>query len=125
MNLHVRGEYKDKGDRIDFNIPIITFIENNISFVYCPALDLTGYGNNDDEAQASFNEALDTFFKYTIHKKTFLSELERLGWKTSKKKIITAPSLIDMVNSNAYLADIFEKKQYQKQQRMVTLPAFA
>jgi hypothetical protein len=67
---------------------------------------------------------LKEFFNYTLHKKTLVSELKRLGWKVSKKRISKPPSLVDMINENEYLATIFEEKQYKKFDKKITLPAF-
>ena len=125
MDLRVQGNFKGKGGAVDFNLPIITFTENNIYFYYNPALDLSGYGNTDEEAKASFDQTISQFLDYGTNKKTLFSELEKLGWVISKKIVCKAPSLIDMVNSNDYLAEIFEEKQYKKFNQSVSIPLYA
>jgi len=106
-----------------FSLPIITFQEENIFFIYTPALDLTGYGNTEDEARLSFEETLDQFLNYSTNKDTLVDELKRLGWKVSKKSVSKPPSLVDMINSNNYLAEIFEEKQYRKFHKNISLPS--
>jgi hypothetical protein len=124
MALHVQGKFKNLGNSVNFNLPIITFTEDNIFFYYSPALDLTGYGSTDDEARESFKEVLQQFLDYSTNKKTFLSELKKLGWKISKH-ISKPPSLVEMINSNDYLAQIFEEKQYKKFHQPIDIPVFA
>ncbi len=103
---------------------MIAFEEENVHFIYSPALDLTGYGKTEEEAQQSVKEALDQFFDYTTNKKTIEQELRRLGWKIQKNRS-KAPSLVDMINQNDYLKEIFEEKQYRKFNQTVSMPAFA
>ena len=123
MNSQISGDFKNSGDAITFSLPIIAFQEDNIFFVYTPALDLTGYGNTEDEARLSFEETLDQFLNYSTNKDTLVDELKRLGWKVSKKSVSKPPSLVDMINSNDYLAEIFEEKQYRKFHKNISLPS--
>lgn len=125
MNLHYSGSLKDENNnQVDCRLTVITFEENGIHFYYAPALDLTGYGKSDEEAQKSFDVTLEQFVNYGLHKKTFFDELKKLGWSV-KKSVSKPPSLVDMINKNKYLANIFEEKQYTKLDRNFPLPAFA
>jgi hypothetical protein len=120
----IQGNFKNLGNEVKFQLPIITFSEDGVFFFYTPALDLTGYGKTEEEAKSSFEETLGQFLDYTTHKKTLLSELKKLGWKVSKKTS-RPPSLVEMINKNDYLAEIFEEKQYRKFHKTISLPAFA
>lgn len=60
--------------------------EEGIHFVFAPALDLTGYGNSEEEAKRSFEVTLAEFLQYTNNKQTFYDELEHLGWSVNRKK---------------------------------------
>jgi hypothetical protein len=121
MNIH--GKFTNPGGGVKFNLPIITFQEDGIFFFYTPALDVTGYGHTEDEAKSSFEQTLEQFLDYTTKKKTLFAELKRLGWKVTKKSS-TPPSLVEMLNDNNYLAEIFEEKQYRKFDQAISLPAF-
>jgi predicted RNase H-like HicB family nuclease len=123
MNSQISGDFKNSGNAITFNLTVIAFQEDNIFFVYTPALDLTGYGNTEEEARLSFEETLDQFLNYSTNKDTLVDELKRLGWKVSKKSVSKPPSLVDMINSNDYLAEIFEEKQYKKFHKNISLPS--
>lgn len=125
MSLNVQGNFKKGGNSVEFNLPIITFQEEGLYFYYTPVLDLTGYGKTDEEAKTSFEETISQFFDYAINKKTLFAELKKLGWKVSNRSVSKPPSLVDMLNKNNYLAEIFEEKQYKKFNHTVSIPAFA
>ena len=97
------GTYKSSvGHTIKMNIPIIIFEEDKNQIVYCPALDISGYGSSEAEAKESFETCLSEFFSYTLHKKTFFDVLKELGWtmKNSKHKPMMPPSMSKMLNEN-------------------------
>lgn len=118
------GHYRNGRNAIDVKLSLIEFEEDGLHFVYSPALDLTGYGKTELEAQDSYGQAMEEFLRYTTTKKTILKELGRLGWKISKKKMVAAPSLTELIQSRDYLVEIFTEKQYRKKDQTVSIPAF-
>jgi hypothetical protein len=119
------ARYNDGKNFVNVRLSLIEFEEDGLHFVYSPALDLTGYGKTHQEARESYNAAMEEFLRYTTNKKTAFEVLEGLGWKVSKKKSISAPSLSDLIKSRGYLEKIFTEKQFRKTDEEVTLPAFA
>lgn len=93
MSMNVQRNFSNKGNKIDFNLPVIKFEEESLFFIYSPALDLTGYGKTEGEAQSSFEETLSQFLNYTTNKKTLVSELKKLGWEVSRIKLVSPLSL--------------------------------
>ncbi|HRO41329.1 MAG TPA: hypothetical protein PL009_00750 [Flavipsychrobacter sp.] len=92
-NLRFTGtvHFHNTGENVACNLPLILFEEDNNTICYCPALDLSGYGSNEVEAQKSFEITLGEYFSYTINKKTLKTDLSRLGWqfkKNWKKKMV-------------------------------------
>jgi hypothetical protein len=124
MSLEIKGNFHNQKGKINFNLPVITFQENEVYFFYTPALDLTGYGKTEEEARTSFQETLGQFLDYTTNKKTLFEELKKLGWKVKKNSLVV-PSLKDMIIENNYLAEIFEEKAYTKFHHTISLPAIA
>ena len=49
------------------HLVLLSFQEDNNFIVYAPTLDLSGYGDNQEEANSSFDEALDEFLDFTIN----------------------------------------------------------
>lgn len=54
---------------------------------YCPALELSSYGDTEDEAQAAFEEALQFFVQDTAERGTLDKLLLALGWRLVKKPV--------------------------------------
>lgn len=79
------GTYQNKTHKIKVNIPLFIFQKDANIIYYCPALDISGYGEDEAKARESFEICLSEFFNYTLNKKTFVKEMERLGWNTLKK----------------------------------------
>jgi glutaredoxin len=63
------------------NVQIQLMKEGNTIIVYCPALDLCGYGKTADEAKKDFDVAFKIFVKETTEHGTLEKALEELGWK--------------------------------------------
>lgn len=101
--LHFNGQIGFPGCIFQVGLSLIEFNENDVTIVYSPALNISGYGYNSDEAKNSFNIALHEFFQYTNNKKTFDKVLKELGWtfKGGKKKSkIEAPLNSDLIAKN-------------------------
>lgn len=126
LGTNLQGE-KIFGDNVvEINVQVLVFEEDGIYFSFLPALDLTGYGNNQPEAMESLKIVLDEFLRYTLNKNTLSIELQRLGWTATKKnKPIHAPAMSDLINSNDQLKDIVNSKQYSTSNYQVQVPAFA
>jgi len=81
-----KGKVKKGLVTVNVSVPLLSFKEDDDTFiVYSPALDVSGYGDTEEEARKSFELTLEEFINYTINKKTFQSELTRLGWKIKKQ----------------------------------------
>ena len=73
-----------KKNVIRYSISSITFQEEgelgNPFICISPGLQLTGYGNTEEEAMESFNLALQAFLSYSLDRKSLRDNLLRLGW---------------------------------------------
>ncbi len=65
---------------IKVEVSIIILKENGNFVAYCPALELSSYGDTEQEAREAFEEALEIFLEETTHKGTLEKELLKLGW---------------------------------------------
>ena len=114
--LHFNGQIGFPGYVFQVGLSLIEFNENDVTIVYSPALNISGYGYNSDEAKNSFKIALHEFFQYTNNKKTFDKVLKELGWtfKGSKKKPkMEAPLNSDLISKNPLYNDIINSKNYK------------
>lgn len=119
------GVLADENVKVRVNVAVISFTDEGSKVFYCPALDLSGYGDNEAEARESFQTVLSEFFKYTINKNTLIKELRRLGWKVRKSKIkpMIPPNMSDLLRDNENFSNIFNKHDFNKFSTSIEMPA--
>ena len=123
-NINITGTIPVKDGFFSVNLPIIKFEEDGCRIAYCPALELSGYGSNEEEAIESFKISLGEFFLYTTNKKTFEKEMERLGWIISQNKNIAMipPPMTKLLQENDNFSRIFNEHSYYKEDLTIELP---
>lgn len=92
----------------------------NVTIIYSPALDLSGYGYDQSEAKNSFTEALHVYFKYTSNKKTLSTVLKDLGWNIKgpkKKPKFYPPKESDLISLNPVYNEIVNSNRSYKVSR--------
>ena len=115
-NLHLKADLGFDNDKYHVGLSLVEFQEDDVTIIYSPALDLSGYGYNHSEAKNSFSEALHEFFRYTNNKNTLYEVLKNLGWniKGSKKKPkFDPPKDSELVVSNPMYNEIVNSKNYK------------
>lgn len=123
QNKQFGGVYKSGNKGIDVRLSVILFEEDGSQVVYCPALDISGYGKNENEARESFTISLGEFFTYTTHKQTFHSELTRLGWKIkNNNNFMKPPEMSKLLSENENFTRIFNNHSYRKIDQEITIP---
>ena len=122
------GKYQSSSSSVKVRLLLFQFKdENNVHFIYSPHLDLSGYGNNPEEARKSFGIVFEDFIDYTLKKKTLSKVLTELGWelKGSARKPgkILAPSITSVIMDNKYVSEIFDKYPVNTYHQEVGLPS--
>ena len=115
-NLHISADMGFKNGKYHVGLSLVEFKEDNVTIIYSPALDLSGYGYSKAEAKNSFSEALHEFFRYTNNKKTLDKVLKKLGWTirgSKKRPKFNPPKDSDLVTSNKMYSEIVNKKNYK------------
>ena len=116
------GTFKQGNFKINIQLSLYIWEEDQFTFVYSPALDLTGYGESEESAKSSFELTLKEFVSYTHNKNTIFDELERLGWTVNrKKKRIHAPNLEELISDNSGFKHILKKANLRSEKRDVQL----
>jgi hypothetical protein len=71
--------------KIESELMVFLTKEDDYFVMYCPALELTGYGKTKGEAKKSFEANMRIFFEETTEKGTLDLILLNLGWTIRKK----------------------------------------
>jgi hypothetical protein len=120
---HSKGFWEDNQRRIiNFSLPIILFVEEGSTIIYCPPLDISGYGKSEEEAIRSWETNLDEYFKYTIAKRSLISDLQKLGWQIESRMKMTPPEMSQLLESNEDFKEIFNNREYKKLNKSVGIP---
>ena len=67
------------------SLSLISYKDDEAYYWYCPALELTGYGDDEKQAQESFKIVLEEYIRYTTENQTLIADLKSLGWKVTQK----------------------------------------
>lgn len=121
-NLQLTADLGLSNSKYYIGLSLVEFEEDNVTIIYSPALDLSGYGYSQIEAKQSFSETLQEFFRYTNSKKTLDKVLKELGWsiKGSKKNPkFNPPKDSDLVSKNPLFNDIVNNKSYKVSREQV------
>ena len=120
----VSGTWQSDREEIKVNLPIIIFEEDNAIIMYCPALDVQGYGKDEVEAMESFKVTLSEFFLYTMRKKTLFDELKRMGWiiRKSRVKPMSPPPMTQLLENNDNFSRIFNNYSFRKVNEPIAMP---
>lgn len=70
---------------INIIIEVALFEEDGIWVAYCPALELSSYGKDKEDAKSALDEAMGIFLKETDRKGTLERYLLKLGWQLQQK----------------------------------------
>lgn len=118
------GTWTGQSHAVDVHLPLIIFEDSGCQIVYCPALDVSGYGQTEDEAYESLKICLGEFFQYTLNKNTFRTELQKLGWKLkkSKTKPMIPPDMSTLLSNNDNFSNIFNNYSFRKVDESFSLP---
>lgn len=126
-NNHMNVNFKSAEAKVKANIVLISFKEQHHYIIYSPHLEVTGYGESEDEAMKSFNHCLGVFLDYTVNKKTLHKELISLGWQLKKGSIkkplkVSAPLMTDLLKHNSVLEELLNKQDIRTIQKEVAIP---
>jgi hypothetical protein len=127
MKGTAEGSISINDQQVKVRLDVIIFRENGTSIVYCPPLEVYGYGADENEAQESFKISLTEFFRYCLNKNTLRLELKRLGWqlKKSKLKPMIPPTITELLSTNENLSRIYNNHDFRKTATDISIPAVA
>jgi predicted RNase H-like HicB family nuclease len=123
-NSELFGKFLNRVGNIEVNVDLIEYEEDCIFYVYCPPLDLIGYGSTQTEARASWEIVLEEYFRYTLNKNTLVKDLESRGWCVKEKNSqFKPPTLSWMLQHNEQLGDVYNNHNFQKVSLPISMPS--
>ncbi|MCB5252254.1 MAG: hypothetical protein LHW51_04680 [Candidatus Cloacimonetes bacterium] len=110
-DLIFTGELRTSKAGVKAKLDLYSFIDEGVYIVYCPALDLSGYGHSIEDAKESFSEVFQQHITYCINKNTLHEDLLNHGWNVrgKKSKDIKAPKLEELLKKNEAFRDVLNK----------------
>ena len=93
-----------RGDTIQVQVDVLLFEEYGSFVAYCPALELSSYGDDQSDAKKAFDGAMKIFIKETTTKGTLEKYLLKLGWHLQQKpKMVYQPPTFSIQESKRFL----------------------
>jgi len=125
-HINFTGELDHKNKSVKVSLNMYLFKEGDSYIVYCPALDLSAYGNSEEHAKKSFEDVFEITIRYMLNKNTVKDDLIKHGWKIKslKQKKINAPSFEQMMKTNESFAEILKNKEYKTYKESLGIPEF-
>ena len=111
--MNKRNYIRFFNNKVEAQLDVFCFENDGCRICYAPALDLAGYGLNEQEAEDSFQIVFNEFIGDIIKNKRVDSALSSLGWKP-KKKTALAPDMTNILMTNKTLQRIFNSTSYIK-----------
>jgi predicted RNase H-like HicB family nuclease len=62
------------------SVPVFLIEEDAQWVAWCPALEVSSYGDTEEEAKQAFEDAVEIFIEETAQRGTLEKELLRMGW---------------------------------------------
>ena len=106
-------------DSIKVEVEIFVVKEGDFFVAYCPALQVSSYGNTGKDAKKGFDGALNIFINETEKRGSFEKVLLKMGWSL---KQVPAPLYIPPRSKTAYYSKFRYKKPTDRFQETVALP---
>lgn len=114
--MEIENKIINKNGTINVFLDVYVFIDEDCYVAYSPALDLSGYGESEEEAKDSFSIVMDEYLQYAVSNKTLVKDLRAHGWRVRsvKQRKMAAPSFDSLIKSNSTFKDILEHREYRK-----------
>ena len=121
-NLVFESEMHYKSGKINIRLNVLLFQEDGVYIAYCAPLDLSAFGNTEEEAKKEFEATITQYFSYCLNKNTLGEDLKKHGWIVKGKRKYKAPSDENMLSHNETYKEIKENKQYKIVEKTISIP---
>lgn len=123
--LNINGFVDIEREGVKFSLDIYIFKEGELTYSYCPSLDITGYGEDSEQAKEEMEYQLKEYFHYTLRENTLRLDLINHGWTENDNERFTAPSLSYLMRRYPDFKDLIENREYYKYSQPVGVAEYA
>jgi predicted RNase H-like HicB family nuclease len=113
--MHSKNIIEKTQNHISVGVRVLILKEDDLFVAYCPALELSSYGKNIEEAKDNFKDALQIFINETHKRGTLERALLSLGWTLKQKPQVNykPPELVGKIGklSNLITSQITQEVQ--------------
>lgn len=103
------------GRNLEASLQVIFIQDEELITAFCPALQLSAYGENELDAKEAFDYALEVFFNDVGGPEGLMHELRKLGWAIEDHTFSRQSNLDDLrTQLPLYLLNT-QNNKYQKQ----------
>ena len=123
MALIFHGEMRHSHVDINVNLEVLIFKEDEVYIAYSPALDISAFGDTEEEAKNEFGDKMRSYITYCMNKRTLFKDLKSHGWTVKSKNRIKAPTEEQLMKMNDTYNDIINNKSYKTVREDMAIPA--
>ena len=100
---------------IKLPVSILKYQDKKLFHVYCPELNLVGYGKTETEAEKTFKIVSEEYFRYAEENGTLFADLSEFGWTgIDSPGSVTPPSWMNIYRSDEVFREIVSDYDYTK-----------
>jgi len=109
---------------IEAGVQVAFFKEDGCFIAYCPALNLSAYGDSLEDALESFETTFEIFIEDVTRKDTLYEVLLGLGWtlKTSPHPMFKSPFFRSRDDIESSLPENYNSHYVKSEHRKVQIP---
>lgn len=114
--MDTTNKITNDGRNVRVTLDVYLFMDEDAYIAYAPSLDLSGYGETEEEAMKSFSIVIEEYISYGLSRRTLIKDLKAHGWKVKsfRQRKLSAPSFDTLIQSNDMFRDILTNKDYRK-----------
>ncbi len=117
MAIESENKITNTGESLKVTLDVYIFMDGDVYIAYSPALDLSGYGETEEEAKTSFSIVIEEYISYGLTMHTLIKDLRAHGWKVRsiKQRKISAPSFDTLIQNYTSINQNYLLKKHAMQ----------
>jgi uncharacterized protein Usg len=114
---NIEGRFAVGKSDVTFSLGLLVYEQEGYKVLYCPELQMTGYGKTTEEAENDLADVIHLNVTYMVNKKTLDKVFKRYGWivkKSNGAKTFLPPNPMNIIEHNPDYREVLERKHEWK-----------